>query len=394
MANLNTSICSSALSSPPSTPALNSSLDNYLVENDWSGYSADVFRGVPNLQSPTRTDDGSGGLIYPNPNPQGGSAPEEDLDEVEADRDADQEEDDDDEEEEDDDDEDEDSEEEYQLEDSSPIRPPPGSTAKQPLRREGFHSNVALRLPPRADEPQLGGGYPRLEAEPLPPDQQPSTRLRKDIRASARANADAIALHTTRAATTHAPEPPSAPPIASTSAAPAADQPPPPRPTTPTPAPPPKVPSRQFIDSPSKLARSTSIEPSGESIAQGRAAPKPHSRSTSVKPQLFTKKELRARRAAKAAAEATTGMATVEEDTNLPPPPPHSSMWEPFPIPPPPNRRPPPQNWGPEPKHNTPPPKPTAPTAEVVSPSAEAGAPSNSTKTGGPAGLFEDDGHV
>ncbi|KAK7005996.1 hypothetical protein R3P38DRAFT_3214924 [Favolaschia claudopus] len=407
MANPNASICSSALSSPPSTPALNSSLENYLVENDWSGYSADVFRDVLNLQSPTRADDGSGGLIFPNPNPQGGSAPEEDLDEVEADREADQEEDENEDEDEEEEEDEEDEDEEYQLEDSSPIRPPPGSTAKQPLRREGFHSNVPLRLPPRADEPQLGGGYPRLEAEPLPPDQQPSTRLRRDIRASARANADAIALHTMRAATTHAPEPPSAPPIASTSAAPAADQPPPPRPTTPTPAPPPKVPSRQFIDSPSKLARSTSIEPSGESIAQGRAAPKPHSRSTSVKPQLFTKKELRARRAAKAAAEATTAMGTVEEDINLPPPPPHSNMWEAFPIPPPPNRRPPPQDWfaGPVPKHNTPPPnygtKPTAPTAEVVppsaevvSPSAEAGAPSNSTKTGGPAGLFEDDGHV
>ncbi|KAK7046976.1 hypothetical protein R3P38DRAFT_3176369 [Favolaschia claudopus] len=360
MANISTN--SSALSSPPSTPALNSSLDNYILDQDWSGYSNDIFRDVPALQSPTRADDGSGGLVFPNPNPQAGPPPEEDADEVEADREADQEE----ESEED---------EEDQLDESSPIRPPPGSRAKEPLRREGFHSNVPLRLPPRADEPQLGGGYPRLEAEPLPPDQQPSTRLRKDIRASARANPDAIALHVTRAATTRAREPPSAPPIASTSAAPAADQPPPPLPTTPPPAPPPKPSSRRFVDSPSKLARSTSIEPGGEFIAQGRAV-KPHFRAASVVPKgavpKFTKKELLARIAAReaAAAEVEAAMGTVEEEEDNFPPPPHSNLWETHDLPPPPKAHQPPPNYAR---------MPTPPPAEATSASTD------------PATLFDDD---
>ncbi|KAK7064630.1 hypothetical protein R3P38DRAFT_3165654 [Favolaschia claudopus] len=354
----NTSVGSSALSSPPSTPALNSSLENYVVENDWSGYSNEFFRDLPDLQSPSRTDNATGGLVFPNPNPQGGSPPEEDADEVEADREADQEE-------------DSEEDEEDQLDDSSPIRPPPGSRAKEPLRRDGLHSDVPLRLPPRADEPQLGGGYPRLEAEPLPPDQQPSTRLRGNIRASARANSDAIALHTTRAAATHAPEPPSAPPIASTSAAPPADQPPPPRPTTPTPAPPPTVASRRFVDSPSKLARSTSIEPGGESIAQGRAVPKPHFRAASVVPK-FTKRELLARRAAKAAAEAAAAMETVDEEEDNFPPPPHSNLWETHNLPPPPNVYRPPPNYA----------MPTPPPAEATSASTD------------PATLFDDDACV
>ncbi|KAK7062071.1 hypothetical protein R3P38DRAFT_2758376 [Favolaschia claudopus] len=363
----NTSVSSSALSSLPSTPAPDSSLESYIVNDDYSGYDHDVFRQHPALQSPTHAGENTSAFVYPNP--QGGSPPEEDADEFEADREANEE--------------DSDSDKEYQLDDSSPIRPPPRSGAKEPLRREGFHSDVPLRLPPRADEPQLGGGYPRLEAEPLPPDQQPSSRLRGNIRASARANTDAIALHEKRAATTRAAEPPSAPPIASTSAAPtsaapAADHPPPPRPTTPPPAPPPKASSRRFVDSPSKLVRSTSIEPGGVSIAQGRAV-KPHSRAASVVPKgavpKYTKKELLARIAAReaAAAEVEAAMGTVEEEENNFPPPPHSNLWETHHLPPPPNHHLPPPNYA---KMPTPPP------AEATSASTD------------PATLFDDDARV
>ncbi|KAK7055732.1 hypothetical protein R3P38DRAFT_2760912 [Favolaschia claudopus] len=316
-----------SVGSPPGSPPA-SSLD-YMVEGDFSGYSLDVLRTVPGLGSPVQGP----GFVYPDPQTHGHALPEEDADELNADPEAADDESDEEEGEYEEEDSEEDDDgagprpntddESDELQDSSPVR------AKQPLPSQGFASAVPLRLPPpHAEELQTGGGYKHLQAEPLPPDQQPATRLRPTIRPTGRANATARSMHARRGA----PELPPALPVASTSAAP----PPPPSAFVP-----PNF-ARDFPPSPSKLARSTSIEPGVERIAQGRLAAKGGHRASSVVPPdaqpptftappktrvLLSKAEHRARRQAQA----------DEEERAALPPPPHSTLWEEHPLPPGPN---------------------------------------------------------
>ncbi|KAK7000545.1 hypothetical protein R3P38DRAFT_3218665 [Favolaschia claudopus] len=192
-----------------STPPPNSSFEEYPVGEDLSGYSHDFFRDLPGLQSPEHPDSNLvppisnlvppvSNLVFPNPDND--EVPEEDANEVDADPGAN---DSDDFEEESfgdmhprrqahiDDEEEE--EEEDQLQ-SSPVRPP---ERKTPLPVDAMHSPYPL--PPRAEEPQLGGGYKHREASPLPPHLQPTTRLRRDIKPSARSTAETAALHELRA---------------------------------------------------------------------------------------------------------------------------------------------------------------------------------------------------
>ncbi|KAK7027620.1 hypothetical protein R3P38DRAFT_2776624 [Favolaschia claudopus] len=204
---MNTSAESSALGSfTTSTPPPNSSFDFHLPD-DYSELSIEALREFPALQSP---EQGAGSnLVFPN---VGGDLPDEDAAEVLADPGADDDSDEGDEGDGDDEfDEsdmivdpraqpqshnpDSDSEED-QLEWSSPVRVP--NNGKGPLRADGSHSS-GFRLPPRREEVQSGGGHKHREASPLPPDQQPTTRLRPSIKPSARTNDEAFAIHHQRA---------------------------------------------------------------------------------------------------------------------------------------------------------------------------------------------------
>ncbi|KAK7062218.1 hypothetical protein R3P38DRAFT_2758496 [Favolaschia claudopus] len=191
-----------------STPPPNSSFEEYPLEEDLSAYSHDFFRGLPGLQSPEHPDSNLvppisnlvppiSNLVFPNPDND--EVPEEDANEVDADPGAN---DSDDFEEESFGDmrprrqahvDDEEEEEEDELQ-SSPVRPP---ERKTPLPANVIHSPYPL--PPRAEEVQLGGGYKRREASPLPAHLQPTSRLRRDIKPSARSTAETAALHELRA---------------------------------------------------------------------------------------------------------------------------------------------------------------------------------------------------
>ncbi|KAK6992442.1 hypothetical protein R3P38DRAFT_3225845 [Favolaschia claudopus] len=382
-------------------------------------------------QSPERDP----GLVYPDPN--GHPLPAEDAEELARDPGANDDEEDEEDEEEEGEVGAEGTDEESDELESSPLRPPP--QIRQPLPSQSFASTVPLRLPPHPEDPQVGGGYKRREASPLPPDQQPATRFRQNITPSKRAGPTAKALHVTRRAQ---PSLPGITAIASTSAA---DPPAPPLATStpqhrpevnrwPPPQPPPRAPlaadglsrpppyalpgqvpasakeeALKLFDSPSKLARSTSIEP-----AKRRLAAKSPQRASSAVPtfpkQFYTKKQLQAKR--KQAQELAALQQELADTILPPPPPPSSNMWEDIPIPPPPDAHslpPPPEGTGDanahinsvsqnmDPFNMSPSFDPSMPlpeaSAEASAPPAEA-FPGSTNRHDDPASLFETDENV